>query len=194
MEIVTIIEKIGLFAVGSGIIAWTLKSIYKNVLDKDIEKYKYRLQQEQITSSKLYDERAQVINNLYELLNDFDRKMHSLTCPLQLACDLPEKEKRKHASKAGQKFVEYYSKKKIYFSKETAKLLDEINKEFEGAWINLTIYPSIEIDRDNINRDKWELWMKSWKIISKKIPPLKEKIEDEFREILGVYNKPKNLC
>lgn len=178
-----VLKDLGIFTIAAGLIAFVFKSLYKQVLNKDIAKFKHALKQEQIKYSKLYDKRAGVIEKLYELLIDFDIKMGSLVSPAELVGDLPKKEKLKLAGSAGRKFVDYYAKKKIYFRKKIVDSLDEISKKFKSAWIDFTLFP---ITGSGNEKEKWEYWIKAWKTCSEKIPPLKEQLEDDFRKILGV--------
>jgi len=189
MTLLETLESLGVFAIGGALLAFVFRSIYKHLLNKDIEEFKHKLKQEQIRGSKLYDERAKVVSMLYELLADFDFKMSSFVSPAQFAGDLPKKEKLKLAGEAGREFMDYHTKKRIYFDKDINKSLDEINKEFKSAWVDATLFPITEPGEwefPNVTKEKWEFWKKSLDTICKKIPPLKEKLEDDFREILGV--------
>jgi hypothetical protein len=141
---------------------------------------------EYLKIQKIYDKRINFIENLYELLEDFNQKMSSLTSPAEWAGDLPKEEKLKIAGEAGEKFRNYYTKKKIYFNENLTELLDKINKEFLSAWIDFTMYPPEKDILDGQDaKEKWEWWIKSWKKVTEEIPPLKKGIEKEFRNILG---------
>ncbi len=178
----SLLETLGIF----GIIAFMIKKIFQNWMNKDVEKFKHELKQEQIKYSKLYDKRAEVIEKVYELLEDFNQKMSSLVSPLQMAGDLPPKEKLKIAGQAGEKFSKYYPKKKIYFSEKINELLEKINKQFREAWIDITMYPQDTklLDRTS-QKEKWEYWKKAWKSVSEEIPLVQKEIAEEFRKILG---------
>ena len=155
-------------------------------MNKDVEKFRHQLKQEQMKASKLYDRRIMVIDRLYELLEDFNQKMSSLTSPAEWAGDLPKEEKLKIAGEAGEKFRYYYSTKRIYFNENINSLLDELNKEFIHAWIDFTMYPpKKEILGGKDAKEKWEWWIKAWKKVTEEIPPIKKEIEKEFGKILG---------
>jgi len=96
MDWQTVVLNILYFTIGSGLLIWLIKKIFTHYFDKDIEKYKHGLQQEQIKFSKLYDERAKVISKLYELLDILYSNAHSLAKPLQMVGEASETEKSKN--------------------------------------------------------------------------------------------------
>lgn len=192
MDWFTLSKDLGIFGIGLGFIAWLIRKLFKTFLDKDIEKYKSDLKIEQMKFSRLHDDRSNTISELYALLADLDTKMNSLTSPLQLAGEPSKEEKEKIAGEAGQKFVEFFYKKKIYFSKSIVKLLDELIKKFNEAWIYSTPYPKTEFDEyesSEIKKERLNFLKMAWKTVSEQIPPIKEKLEDEFRLIYGVEEK-----
>lgn len=177
-----ILRDLGMFTIA----AFMIKKIFEKWINKDFEKFKHKLKQERIISSKLYDKRGEVINKLYELLEDFNQKMSSLTSPAEMAGDLPKIEKLKIAGKSGEDFRNYHSKKKIYFNENLSNLLDKINSQFIEAWIDFTMYPPEKNNLSSGNeKEKWEWWIKAWKKVSEEIPPIKKEIEKEFRNLLG---------
>lgn len=79
-----------------------------------------------------------------------------------------------------------YAKNKIYFSSDVCKKIDIINDTFFKAWIKFETYKPYESNRGINENEKYDAWHKSWNIISKEIPPIKEDLEKEFRNMLGV--------
>ena len=67
--------------------------------------------------------------------------------------------------------------KVIFLSNDTYRI--EINKKFYDSREDLRRIKTYSED----NEDSWE---KSWNIIDKEIPEIKHKLEEEFREMLGV--------
>jgi hypothetical protein len=189
MDIYTILKDLGAFTIASGLITWLIKIIVTKSLDRDIEKFKNDLKIEQIKQSSLYDERAEIISNLYELLDEYYSAMQSMSSPVELSGDIPKSQKIGIAIKKGWEFVNFYSKKKIYFTPELILLLDKLNDQLYSAWVDFTIYPPAEVDEwepKDVKKERWEFWKKSWKIVSKEVPKIKEELEIEFRKILGV--------
>lgn len=169
-------------------VGYLIKSLISHFLDKDFEAFKIKLQESseigKLQYSILQEKRATVISETYSLLATFDNSVRDLMALFQPAGTLPESEKAKIAAADGNKFLNYYTQHKIYFDKETCKLIEDINEKFRKAWIDFQF-------KDKIQKEKIEddLWMKSWKTITEEIPIIKEKLEDVFRDILGIKNE-----
>ncbi len=182
-----LVQNLLYFLIASGVIAFIIRSLFKQLLNKDIEKFKNRLFLEKIKFSKLHEERAKVIKELYEKLVDFENSMISLTKPIQWIEELKEKEKLKISSKKGNEFENYCKKNKIYFDGELCEILDEISKEMKKSWTDFYVYPG---ERETLSKEeiskKWEIRISAWRRIHLKVQPLKDKLEEEFRKMLGV--------
>ena len=149
-------------------------------------KLEHKQKIEYLRIQKIHGERINIVSKLYELLEDFNQKMSSLISPAEMAGDLPKEDKLKIAGEAGEKFRDYYSKRKIYFDENIDNLLAKINTEFLHAWIDFTMYPpKKEILGGRDAKEKWKWWIKAWKKVTEEIPPIKKEIEKEFRKILG---------
>lgn len=151
----------------------------------EIEKYKAEIQLEseknKVQYSLLQTKRAEVVECLYEKLNKMDAAIKSYINIFQGAGDMPVEEKGKIAVKNGNEFIDYYFSHKIYFDKETCKLIEDINKRFRTAWIDFQY-------KDSVPKEKvgYDLWLKAWKSVDEEIPILRERVEDSFRKLLGV--------
>ncbi len=186
MGIQEVIVDLLYFLIGSGLIVWTIRAIIKLWLDKDIERYKWKLSKESIRFSKLYEERAKIIRDLYYKLFDFEQAMASFVSPMQWAGEKPMKEKRKITAETGNEFRDYYKRNKIYLSEKVSEILEDMDKIFTESWINFTTF---EIDNPESRAlkptEKMKEWIKVWDKIRLDIPRLRNQLEKEFRQILG---------
>ena len=66
---------------------------------------------------------------------------------------------------------------------ETALRTDKLLKMFRDALIRFNQSQSGE---DGYKPDKTGLWMKSFEIVDKEIPPILSELESDFKEILGI--------
>jgi hypothetical protein len=181
-----------------GAVGYLIKTLIEHFLNKDVDKFRSRLnleiekykseiqleaEKDKIQYSLLQEKRALVISELYTLLSNFDSSIRDLMALFQPAGDKTQEEKAKIAAENGNKFLSYYNQHKIYFNKETCKLITEINEKFRKAWIDFQF-------KDKIVKEKSEddLWIISWKTITEEIPLIENGLEDIFRKILGIEN------
>lgn len=181
------------FFIGSGILAFLIKSITKHFLNKDFEKYRLNLQklveEHKIRYSTLHEERAVVIKNLYQKLDCAVVSMQSLISPIQLSGEQTKDEKIKKAVDDANLFIRYYSENKIFFSKSTCSILDKINHELKDSFINYKTKEALEEGRSissDASTKSLDYWSSAWQKISKDVPQVQESLADEFRKIFGV--------
>lgn len=175
----------------SGIIAFVVKAIINNLLNKDIETYKAKLQstltEHQIRFAKLHEERAMVMKELYRRLVKMHKSLYTFMHPFQREGDLPMNEKQKNAGYAVWDFVTYYDDNKLYFSQTICNLIEDIYDYVKKSWREFTMFPSYEkfFDHELENRriQKWDI---AWDKISVIVPKLMNQLENEFRKLLGV--------
>jgi len=138
-----------------------------------------------IKYQKMQDERAQVIKILYQKIVKTYRSFHSYMNLLQMTGEPNQKVKGQEAAKLANEFVDYYEENKIFIDKELTESIDKLSETFRNAWLKFEKHRMVkqlkEFDLNN--------WEKAWDIISKDFPPIKEKIEHEFRRIIGIKSK-----
>lgn len=189
MEKINLAQFLAIFGVTGtmllGAVAYLIKSLTNHLLNKDVERLKIELKStleiEKIRYSFLQQKRVDVIAKAYSFLAKFEKSMRDLMALFQPVGELSENEKAKIAAKDGNDFLDYYNENRIYFNKETCLVFDEINEKYKKAWIDFQF-------KDKIKAEKREddLYLKSWRTVSEEIPKLREKIEDDFRKIMGV--------
>ncbi|WP_136842887.1 hypothetical protein [Pedobacter polaris] len=205
--------EIGIVGIISGLIVWLIKQLGQMFIDKNISLYKQELQNksDQYKSElnqvfekykselafhsqkafKLHDRRLEKIDELYSLLSDFYNDMFTLTT-WKIVTGMKDEEVKKQeydntmkAGESGNKFLIYYDKNKLYFNSETCKLIDEIiqllkgsHSDFSFKYIFGQVSPQMEIENIKQATEK----------IRNKVPEVKTKLENNFREIIGVEN------
>lgn len=192
-----IIKSIVTFSIGSGILAFLIRSIVVHFLDKDTAKYREdikRIAEEHVFRfQKLHIERADVIKNLYRHLDAAIVAMQSLISPIQLAGE-NEQEKRKTAIEKVNKFIAYYSGNRIFFPERICKLLDTVIDGMKNAYVAFNHkerrLSEAEQNAESDDEKLYDNWDRAWKSISKDIPAVKSSLETEFRKILGVDDTP----
>lgn len=200
MDLIQLLKDLGIFTVMGVALTYLLKTLGKHFMDQNIEIHKMQLNQQleshkaelellNVKQSRLHDKRIETIQELYEKLTEFYVDLDTLI-RWKNVTGLSEQEIKKQqfeeANKtfeSGSKFSRYYLMNKLYFSKEMCVTIDEIIKEMRSCQYDLTIQYqwmnlSAELQMNSFTQAKEKL--------EKDVPMLKEQIETNFREILGV--------
>jgi hypothetical protein len=165
-----------------------LKTNLKAESDQTLERLKADLHMHNVRSSKLIEQRGEVIKELHAKIDVLAMHLHSLVYPLQLVGEKSIEDKDKDVFEAGKALEEYYRANKIYFEKQLCDKIDEIQKIMASGrhWF-------IEGHRHEKNpvstkaAQQYSDWkIQAWKSIEEKVPLLKEHVENEFRKLLGV--------
>lgn len=179
----------------SAALAFIGKKTVEAFLNSRIEKYKSNLEkiatEHSIRFQQLHTERAQVIKEMYQKLVDLDLALSATLKAFHHVSEPSIEEKVNAVSKAHNDLYYFYLPKKIYFEKSLCSLLDTIIENSKDVFIDITTYPldptSIEYKYDRaLLKERHEYWDKARKTHSSEICQLKEKLEDEFRNILGI--------
>lgn len=186
----------------SGFFVWFLREYSRQLLSKDLEKFKAELQKEsikfKIRYEKLHSERAEIIKEVYKniqrtyaaLCQYFLRDFSLLHMDLQRYGEINE-----GIINELQSCTNYFVENRIYFEEELARKIDQLifnyteikiiiennrkndSKIVEGNSLNLGELILKE------NRDK-EIWER----INKQLPSITSEIEHRFRVIIGISN------
>lgn len=186
-----IITKVLYFSIGSGILAWLIKAIFKQYFSKDLEKFKASLEKEafsyRVRYEKMHAERAEVIKNLYKKIVRTHRAFHSFMNIFQQAGDKLEPEKGQLAADEANDFTDYFEENKIFLGRELADKIEDLSKTFRLAWIQFESSRRNEKYSDSYFNN----WIEAFKLIDEETPKIKTEIENEFRIIIGIDNEKK---
>ncbi|MCM3216746.1 hypothetical protein ABER75_11645 [Niallia taxi] len=167
-------------------------SIYKANLDKEMEHFKLKLQIEttehQIKYTKLHEDRANTIKELYKYIVNMEQSLNSLVSLYEFH---GEDGKEKKAQKYMQSFntaYEYYHINKIYLSENTCSIIDSLLDELRGIWSEFYSYDLINgLSEKHVERqEQREVWRTCYKEMKEKVPKIKRDLENDFRSMLGV--------
>ena len=138
---------------------------------------------------KLHDKRLDKIEKIYSLLTDFYNDMYNLTTWKIVTGMEPDQIKQQNfditvkAEESGREFLAFYSRHKLYFNNETCSLIDEIISLLKDSYSDFSfkyIFGSTSAEFE------YERVQKATEQIRKKVPPVKTKLEKNFRDIIGV--------
>lgn len=165
-----------------------LKTNLKTESDQTLERLKADLHMHNIQSSKLIEQRGEVIKELHTKIDVLAMHLHSLVYPLQLVGEKTNEEKDKDVFAAGKALEEYYRANKIYFEKQLCDKIDEIQQIMaSGRHLFIEGHRYAQNPVSTQAAQQYSDWkIQAWKSIEEKVPPLKEHVENEFRKLLGV--------
>ncbi|MCE5173730.1 hypothetical protein LQV63_31395 [Paenibacillus profundus] len=208
MKTIEMIQNLGFFTVGTvsffGTAAWVFKSVFtywinsrseglKNDLMKLVESHKAELQkfnnEHQVRFSKLHQDQAITIKEIYKLLVKVELSMNNLFSPLIIEGEPPRIEKAKQAVGDINAFINYYFENRIYFNSIICEIIDGLIEQVKLLWYDYSTY---EINFDDL-RNNLEAAKESRAVLKEchrkmkeDIPLIKVELENHFRTLLGV--------
>lgn len=160
--------------------------ITKVKLDQQIESFKSDLNLIHTRQSKLYDRQREVLETVYEKIVTSFKRMLEMTSMLQWVEGDPEKEEEdriKVTADAGNDFIDFYDVNRIYFSPTTCVLLENLKTIYIESFNDYTMKKRFGIPTTEFNTEKANTVSER---IRKEIPPVLEKLEEDFRKLIGV--------
>ena len=166
------------------------RSLLSNVLTKDLETFKGKLQlaaiEHEIRYSKLHEKRAETVAELYRLLAIAVREAESFASPVTFSGEPEKWEKYRVAMNSIVDYYRYFDERRIYVSADLCMGLHDFAEKLRTPLIGFGVYLQIEYPNDNTAKDKMKAWTAAWDSVQKDIPPLRAALEIEFRQLLGV--------
>jgi hypothetical protein len=127
-----------------------------------------------------------IIAELFEKLENLAQSMSELTTPSKYSSgnyEEEERERSKKSSEAFNEFLKFYNQKRIFFTKSSTSLVDDLINNYREAYVEHTT-------ADLPGAEKYPALKKVREIMSKNIPEIKERLEEEFRKEVGIQQSP----
>lgn len=188
------LQNLGIFALGTAATGWIVRhgidrfsevaeQGIEQFFDKEIARYQSELENEQVVFSRLHEERASIIIELYERFILFEQDMRALT--REWSGGPPTDELFQKATASGNDFAKYYMENKIYFPPETCEAVESLQDEMKDVFVDYRDGKTYE-HRAERPADV-ENWLANWREVTEdEVPELKRELENHFRELLGV--------
>ena len=170
-------------AIFTGILAFVAQKYIELWLSKTLEKFKVGLQlsafEHQTRFTKLHEKRAEVIAEFYRRLVETEQLLLFPNFLLENHDKPPDRELiQKEFEKIGE-LTRYFEKNRIYFPENLCTKIEQLKVPL--ASVGLRNVATIVNETDLISR-----WKTVSKRISDEILPIKQELESEFRNMLGV--------
>ena len=196
-------------AIGSGgllvlAVAWLARTLVKQSLSRDLEKFKAvlsshdlsveRLKHElqivanerAVVVAKLHEKRAEVVAQTYSLLVDTQSACADLAAPFDWSGAPSKGEKYKAAFSAARDFYVYFDKHKIYLPPEACTKIESFVEGMREKAIGFGIYVDGSPWNQGAVKEKHEAWDAAWKHMKDEVPAAREALENELRSLIGV--------
>ena len=168
------------------VVAFLGKSLISNFLTKDLEKFKGDLQlaavEHQIRFSKLHENRATVLAELYRLLVVATGQTESFVSPFQKSGEI---EKYNKALDAIAEYYRYFDQHRIYIPEVLCASLESFAKKLQAPAVNFGVHLRLEQANQASTAEKQKAWIDAWKSVQDDIPLVRKGLEMEFRKLLG---------
>jgi hypothetical protein len=146
----------------------------------------------QVRFSRLHDERAAVIAELYGHLVEALWEAESFLSPMEWVGEPDKKEKHKTAMKKLVDLYRYFDKHRIYLPPALCTSLEKLVIDVRSHVSLFGTY--VRIDEislsDSTYEEKQKAWDSGWDAIKNQIPLARQSLESEFRSLLGAAANP----
>jgi hypothetical protein len=167
----------------------TFKSQLKANSDAEIERLKSSLQmtalEHQVRFSKLHEQRAQVIAELYQKLVTVFRtgKIFTLMGSGRLGNRKDHNERYQEAHRKLDEFMTFVEENRIYIPTRVCDILDAYSFDLASAVHDVGIFGGRDYEGDS--KDQQDAFDNAYRKFQNDIPSLKKLLESEFRIMLG---------
>lgn len=160
------------------------ESELKAKADVTIEQLKNELQlktiEHQIRFSRLHEKSAETIAETYSLLQSYLHAVADYVKVFEMTGEKSKAMRRDAVNAALKEFREYFVKRQIFLPKETARRIRELDEKLYQSAQHFAI--KIEGRETTASTEDW---MKAFSSVNEEIPPILERLEEEFRKLLG---------
>ncbi len=185
-----------------GVIVWIFKEFLKLKFSKEVEKQKGEIDnyfhKEKLKFTKLHEERALVIRELYSRLFNYHKSLKSNLKDVENVSEVEWEVKKKNIDTTflvSKEFSDYYHKNRILLSSELCDQIEMLKNSHLEALKKITISHFLASNMESASSleervDDYLGYEKQLRnIVEVEILALEKQLENEFRKILGVIEK-----
>ncbi len=189
--LISTVTSSSIVAISLVILGFIAKSLYGQVLSKDLDIHKSSLEriahEHSVKFESLHAKRAEVIFEVYTRIVFAENHSFDMLNVIDDYYKISIKERFEHAKESITELATYFEFNRLYFEDKTCKKIDEIIKRM--GKVLLDYEPILKaVEPEDLNEEHFEVWKHSFIIILKDIPPIKNEIEIQFRTLLGIEN------
>lgn len=182
----------------AGFFTWFLREYSKQLLAKDLEKFKAELQNEsikfKITYEKLHTEKAEVIKNFYQQMARINKKINSSLLTLNYNERGKGKTNYNQIAREYDSFVNYYEENKLYFENNLQQKIEEMLQVIMDIFLiygflkfNQIMFRGFDKDSERITEKEFNKTKNSLtEQMKTDVSQIKNSIEKKFKNIIGI--------
>jgi hypothetical protein len=189
------------------VLAWLARSLFSQLMAKDLERFTSDLagtsvtaaerlkhdlhlvaQEHQLVLSRLHEKRAQVIAEAYGLLVEAHWAAQELVSLVDWAGEPSKKEKYGIAMAKAAEFYRFFDRNRIYLPVEACGSIDALVQAMRTKVIAFGVYLRREESSmlDETLEKKYQAWQEAAEYFASEIPKARAALEQELRAIIGV--------
>ena len=186
-------NSLGKFTIASGFLAWLVKKFFEHNLSRDVEEFKAELRtkafEHETRFSQLHVRRAEIIEDLYKRLVHVERAFVTLTNPVRWSNEPPRDEQLNEVVESSKQLIPFFAEHRLYLDETLSKDIDEIIDKLREALIRFNLFVDIEADKQKWAWTEVKEWKAAFEIVTKQVPAIRVRVEQQMREILGIVKK-----
>jgi hypothetical protein len=159
----------------------TVRNGYAHELEKLRSDLQFRAFEHQTRFSYYHQKKAEVIAELYRLLNDSTQRIQELVNPLQYGGDLDRSEKVEATVSLYNQLADHFYSRRIFLDPDICQQVDAIAVAMRGAlskW-QRSQRPAFQ------GKDGVQMWSDAYDTMREAVPPLLGTLEERFRTVLS---------
>jgi hypothetical protein len=187
------------FAIGTGVVGYIARSLFTQLLTRDVERYKAALTaahsveierlkadlravafEHETRFARLHERRIEIVSELYKKLAIAEDAFQDVLHPIQAGTSDDHNRRIRKAGGQATEFFTFFNENRVFLDDRLCGLiltlkekLRRISAEFAGAFDLMEGAPT------------GEQWSDAWKLFSTDVPPLRSEIERRVREMFG---------
>lgn len=165
----------------------THKAQLKSESDISIERLKSQLHiaasERNIQYSTVFEKQVDVISKTSELLQEFLEAAASYTSIINNVKGVERDAKRVATGEAYAEFLKFFRPRKMFIPKETVSLIDVLHIELHSKAFDFMFM--VDQGNEQYVDPTRETWFKVHEFMTKEVLQIQERLEDDFRKILG---------
>lgn len=184
----------------TGLIVYLGRKIFEHYLSLKIDSYKNDLvranYEYQTKFSKLYNDRAEFIKDLFSDFTELEKLINSVTTTWQGAEWLNSHEREDKAKEFLEQTKAKFEKNKIYFTKQLCNEIEnalEVSKLFILESLKVKRQSNLEkkdrefyLEKEKQGETAFRQWLKLEEESQKELLKIRESLADKFRSLFGV--------